>query len=352
MKQFTVGKRPLAIDSVVYLGIDAHKQRLHLTLLVGDEVIHRSISNRREELRALLRRLPGCTIQAAYEAGPTGYSLLLWLRAEGCQAFLTPPSTVLKEKSAHIKTDRRDSLALAVQLRAGQLKRVHELEPDAYLDRELTRTREQLIQRRTGICNQIKSKLLFHGVTMPTGVSSWSKAHLHWLENGPSGRAQLDLCLASLVRMFRALTAEAKMLSKEIEALGQTEKYAEKVELLRTVPGIGMLSAMIFLIELGDISRFDTCEEFASYLGLVPGEFSSGETRHQRRITRWGNKRARTVVVESSWTLISKDPRMRQVYDDIKRRRGAGRAIVAIGRRLALTLRAMLRDNVGYQLPA
>ena len=349
MKEYKLSRRPFAIDQTVYLGIDAHKERLHVTLLVDDEVIHRSIANRRAEVDALVRRLPGCRIHAVYEAGPTGYTLLEWLRELGCEAFMTPPSSVLQERGAQIKTDRRDSFALAEQLRAGQLKRVHDFDRQTYDERELTRTREQFIQMRTSVCNRIKSKLLFHGIRMPEGMTSWSKAHLEWLESSPSGQPQLDLCLALLVQSYREHTAKAKRLQKQIDTLAAASKYAESRELLESVPGIGTLSAMILLLELGDISRFDTCEEFASFLGLVPGEFSSGESRSRRHITRWGNRRARTVLVESSWTLIGKDPQMREVYERIKQRRGSGRAIVAVARRLGLAVRAILRDQKPYR---
>ena len=162
----------------------------------------------------------------------------------------------------------------------------------------------------------------------------------------------VDTCIASLVRIYDALTEEAQALKKAIAALSKKPKYRGNAEIAMSAPGIGLLSAMILLLELGDVSRFDSCEDFASFLGLVPGEWSTGDTRHRRRTSRWGNKRARTVFVESSWTLISKDPRMREVYEQIKVRRGSGRAIVAIARRFALTLRAMLRENESYRCAA
>ncbi|MFB6350581.1 MAG: transposase, partial [Bradymonadaceae bacterium] len=143
---------------------------------------------------------------------------------------------------------------------------------------------------------------------------------------------------------------ESRELQEE-ETLEEDEQFEFEgwIELLKTVPGIGLLSAMVFVLELGDIRRFDTAEEFSSYLGLIPGEWSSGNTQAKRSMTRWGNRRARTVLVEASWKLIGKDGRMREVYERIKAKRGSGRAICAVARRLGLAIRAMIRDQKPYQ---
>jgi transposase len=114
------------------------------------------------------------------------------------------------------------------------------------------------------------------------------------------------------------------------------------------VPGIGPLTTMLLLLELGDVSRFECCEELASWLGLVPSEWSSGDEKNKGSITRAGNRRARTALTEASWSLIRKDARMRAVYERIKAKSGSGVAIVAVARRLALAVRAMLRDQVEY----
>jgi transposase len=355
MRKYKIEEEAIATSTKVWLGIDAHKQTLHLTLIDAQEVLWQgSVPHAREHVEALIGRLVDCEIVAAYESGPTGYKLLHWLKELGCEAFMTPASKVRTEKGGkQIKTDQRDSLELAELARADMLKEVYDLGEQGYRDRELTRTRQQLVEHRSSLCAQIKSKLLFHGVERPQGLkANWSKAYLNWLEEGPSGHRYIDEAIKSLVRMYRELTKEIKSLDKQIEELAKSETYQREVELLKSVPGIGVMTAVLLLVELGDISRFERCEEFASFLGLIPGEWSSGETRRKRSIVRWGNKRARTALVESSWTLIGNDPPMREVYDGIKQRRGSGRAIVAVARRLGLAIRAMLRDEEPYNYGA
>jgi transposase len=105
-------------------------------------------------------------------------------------------------------------------------------------------------------------------------------------------------------------------------------------------------------VELQDISRFESAEELASYIGLTPSEYSTGERTRQGRITRCGNKRIRTYLVESTWILITKDPAIRLKYLKLKSLRGGKRATIAIARKLLIRIRRMLLDNVPYRITA
>ena len=367
MKMYKLGEDTIAKGQDIWMGIDAHKQSLHVTVLGAEEVLYReTIPCERSHLEGVIELFPDCQIEATYESGPTGYKLLYWLQDLGCQAFITPSTKVKQDKGGKlVKTDSRDSLELAEQLRGGMLKQVYDHGRGHYRQRELTRTRQQLVEHRSAICNQIKSKLTFHGIEVPEGISTrWSKDFLVWLEEEPTGDRWLDASLESLTQTYRDLSEQIEELEDELERLAsctkprsEDEQLADEelfefdhwVELLMTVPGIGFLSAMVLVLELGDLGRFETTEEFASYLGLIPGEWSSGQTQSKRSMTRWGNRRARTVLVEASWTLISKDARMRDVYERIKAKSGSGRAICAVARRLGLAIRAMLRDRSPYQ---
>ncbi len=137
-------------------------------------------------------------------------------------------------------------------------------------------------------------------------------------------------------------------MNKEIRNLSNTDEYEERVRFLMTVPGIARLSAMEILTELGDMKRFKSNDHLASFLGLTPSEFSSGGFIKKGHITRCGNKRIRTCLVESSWRLICYDAVMRKKYDKIKYRRGAKKAIVAIARNLCGRIRGMMLRKEQY----
>lgn len=352
MKKYTLERNVIATDEKVWVGIDAHKKTLHVSVVNRDQtLLQRSFPHDRAHVAGLIERLPGCEIEAVYEAGPTGYKLLYWLRELGCEAFMTPPSRVPRKKGGkQIKTDARDSLELAELLRADMLEEVHDLGEQAYSERELTRTRQQLVEQRSKLCTQIKSKLDYHSVRPPAEISTnWTKAFLEWLESHPADdKPEVNFVLSLLVGSYRHLTLQIKDIEAEIDELAQAEHYREDVELVSSVPGIGVLSAMILLTELGDVSRFGRCEEFSSFLGLVPCEWSSGQSQYKGPLTRAGNKRARTVLVESSWRLKGYDERMEDVYERIRARSSGGKAIVAVARRLGLAVRAMLRDRTPY----
>ena len=354
MKKYKLNEEAIAINKKIWLGIDAHKKTLHITVIDSESVLHElSVPHSREHVEGLIGKLPGCEIVAVYESGPTGYSLLHWLNELGCDAFITPVSKVPESKGRkRIKTDRRDSRELAEFARAGLLKEVFDLGEEHYRQRELTRTRQQLVDKRSKTCNQIKSKLLYHGVELPEGLKqNWSNKYLSWLASAPSGDEHLDLALQLLVETHRELTAKIKRLTKAIEKLAETDKFAKDVEIITSTPQIGMLTAMVFLLELGDISRFTRAEEFSSFLGLIPGEWSSGERTKKGSRIRWGNRRARSALVEAAWRVIGDDPKLKKTYERIKYRRGSGRAIVAVARRLGLILRAMLREGKKYNYP-
>ncbi len=134
--------------------------------------------------------------------------------------------------------------------------------------------------------------------------------------------------------------------------MARSPKYPPKIELMKTIPGIGTLIAIEILVELQDVSRFSSAEKIASYIGLTPSEYSSGQYVHHGKITRCGNKRVRTCLVEGSWILISKDPFMRNKYQQLKYRKGGKRAIIAITRVLIMRIRRILLNNEPYMIKA
>ncbi len=152
--------------------------------------------------------------------------------------------------------------------------------------------------------------------------------------------------------MYEYLTRQIARINRTVVRLCHEKKYRQGIRLLSTVPGIGTLTAIELLVELQDITRFKSAEEIASYIGLTPSEYSTGERTRQGRITRCGNKRVRTYLVESTWVLITKDPYLRAKYLRLKSLRGGRRAIIAVAWKLLIRLRRMLLDNVPYRMAA
>ena len=140
-----------------------------------------------------------------------------------------------------------------------------------------------------------------------------------------------------------------KGLLQQLRKLARSDRYRESVKLLMSAPGIGMLTAIRLVLEWGDLSRFGRKEEFASFLGLVPSDYSSGEEERRGHITKQGNRRVRSWLVECSWVAIRHDPVLLKKFRRVLRNCGSKKkAIVAVARKLALRLQRLLLSKEPY----
>ena len=334
----------------VFVGIDVHKESWQVTVRTeGEEIFHGRIASDYRVLRGILNRFAGSKMKVAYEAGPCGFGLHDQLNADRIEGIVVPPSLIPIESGNKVKTDKRDSRKLAKLLESNMLKRVYVLTPEDRADRELLRTRRQILEHRNDVARQIKSKLLFYGIRPPFSArAGWSKVFIQWIKDLSLGSEVLKVSFRSLVELYEYLTRQVIAVSRKVVELSRREKYRRRVQLLRSVPGIGILIAMEILVEIQEMARFKRAEELASYIGLTPSEFSTGEHVRQGRITRCGNKRVRTGLVEASWILIQKDFGLRKKYDQLKQWKGGKRAIIAIARHLIIRIRRILLNHEPY----
>ena len=238
------------------------------------------------------------------------------------------PSLIPTEAGNKVKTDRIDSKKLARLLEGNLLKKVHVFSPEERADRQLVRTRRIISNHRAAVMCQTKSLLLFHGVDLGEESSGpWSAIFVQRLRELDLGPSELNRALRAMLDLYDYLTQEKVRLTQEVAELGRQPRYAHRVNLLTSIPGVGRLSAMEILVELQDVSRFRRADELAAYLGLTPSQHSSGERTRMGHITHTGNGRVRAVLVESSWFLIAKDASMRAKYEKIRANRGGKRAI-------------------------
>lgn len=350
MKGQIQNKKVLVRGKEVFIGVDVHKESWHVTARTeGEEVFHGGIPSQYHALRKLLGHFKDCRIRVAYEAGPCGFWLYDRLTEDGIEAIVVPPSLIPIESGNKVKTDKRDSRKLAKLLESNLLKRVYVLKEEDRVDRELLRTRRQIVEHRNDVARQIKSKLLFYGIRSPFARRyGWGRSYLQWLKGVDLPRESLRVCFESLIELYEYLSDQLMKMNQRVKELSQSLKYRQRLKLLCSVPGIGTLIGMEILVELSEVERFKRADELASYIGLTPSEFSTGQYVRQGRITRCGNKRVRTCLVESSWILITKDPLMRLKYNRLKSMKGAKRAIIAIARKLIIRIRRILLNNEPY----
>src|SRR5210317_2648183 len=334
----------------LFVGIDLHKHRWHVTVRTADvEIFSSSIAGRCQELRKVLNRYNGCSIHAVYEAGYFGFWLFDHLTQYGVDCIVTPPSLIPQEHRNRVKTDRLDSRKLAQLLAKGLLKSVWVPSAEERFHRQVIRRRRQLVGDRVRTQNRIKSELCFYGVDLPTPRGPWTQVYFANLQRIKFNNRWMQQSFNRLLEQYEFLSAQIDKQTQLLKQLSQLALYRDRVKILCSIPGIGLLTAMEILLELQDFTRFRRAEQLAAYVGLTPSQYSSANKIRMGRITGAGKNTVRSALVESCWQLIRKDKAMRKKYEQIKARAGGKRAIVAISRKLILCIRRLLIDNRPYE---
>jgi transposase len=346
------GEMPKANGSPdLFVGIDVHQTTWHVTI-VHDGTILRSlgIPAEWEVLRKLLDRYKAYQIHAVYEAGYFGYSLYDRLVAHGAHCLVAAPSLIPREYGNRVKTDRIDSKKLALALYQGALTSVDVPTEEERSHCTVIRRRHQLVRDCVRTQQRIKAELRFYGIPFPSSRGRWSKVFVENLHKLQFKDRWLAESFQQLLVEYDHLIEQIAKQTRLIQELAKTDRYRDRVKILRTIPGIGLLIAMEFLIELRDVRRFRNGDKIAAYVGLTPSQYSSGEHVRMGRITRIGKGHLRSLLIEASWVLISKDPAMEEKYNALKKRTGSKKAIVAIARTLLVRARRVLLDGIPYVL--
>jgi transposase len=339
----------------VFVGLEDSKKTWKLCVRSGGMVVHEtSMPARYEVLRNYLNnKFPECQILVMYEAGFGGFDLHDQLEEDGWECVVTPPHTVTQEKVQRKKNDRTDCRRLAKNLENGDYSRCFVPDKGLREDRQISRTCGQAQADITRVCNRIRRMLEFHGLDKALPAGPWGsgaaytrlKQRLAETEMSDSLRFSFDVMFKELAQL-RQLKKE---LLQQLRKLSKSDRYRESIRLLMSAPGIGKLTAIRLLLEWGDVSRFGRKEEFASFLGLVPSDYSSGEEERRGHITKQGNRRVRSWLVECSWVAIRYDPVLLEKFRRVLRNCGSKKkAIVAVARKLALRLRKLLLSKEPY----
>lgn len=273
---------------------------------------------------------------------------------QGVRCLVVNPADVpTGDKEKRRKSDQVDSRKLARALRSQQLRGIY-LPPVAQQEeRSLLRTRASLVKDLTRSKNRIKSFLNCHGIEWPACYhrpGAWPRSFVTWLEeirmSTPGGEQSLSLLVTDF-QQRRTLLLEA---TRRIQELSRSTDYDWRVECLRSIPGIGTLTAMILLTEIGDIRRFHNLDALGAYVGIVPDRHSSGEREVSRGITVRHNPMLRKALVESAHITVRKDPALMQCYNRYCRRMHPNKAIVHIMRKLLNRVRWVLVHEQPYRL--
>lgn len=300
------------------------------------------------------RHLAGRTVAWVYEAGPTGYGLYDALSATGEVCLVTAPAMVPREPGRRVKTNRLDSLQLAVRLRGGELRGIRVPSPRYRPLRHLTHQWVSLAKRVRGVKCQLKALLLVEGVPFPAVGKHWSRATCRALESLSCG-PEVGFVVRQRLRELASLHEEQLRLGRAIRAYCRAdEDLLESMNCLLSLPGIGWVTGAHILARVGDWRRLRRPRELAGFVGLNPREHSTGTRVVRGGITRSGDRQLRNLLIEAAWRAIRVDPELRAFFERLVRRnppgQGARKAIVAVARKLTERVGRVLKDRRMYQL--
>jgi transposase len=305
-----------------FVGIDTAKARNAVAVAEGGrdgEIRYLGeFDNTPDGVLKLIRKLADRyeTLHVCYEAGPTGYGLYRQVLALGHACTVVAPSLIPRRPGERVKTNRRDAQSLARLLRAGELTAVWVPDETHEAVRDLVRTRAMAVEDYRRKRQHVTSFLLRHG-RMYTGQASWKGRHLRWLDEQNFAHPAQRLAFQEMLNAVRATVERIDRLEAALVEIVPSWTMAPVVSAFQAMRGVRFMTAATMVAEAGDLRRFDHPRQLMAFLGLVPSERSTGETRRQGGITKTGNASARKALVEAAWTYrhsagVGRDHQQRQ----------------------------------------
>jgi transposase len=285
--------------------VDAHKSS-YAAAILDEEGQRLEFSTPAEPKRLLLQLLKmGMSIKSlTYESGPTGYGPARACRESGIPVVVAAPSRIPRPVSKTGKTDRLDSMKLVEFLARDLLKGIAVPSREEFALRELERARQHLVKRRREARQNIRAFLLRNGVGEPSGLDCWSSVSVRALQEMPLPlylRLSLDSYLAEHANILESLSRITKQLTEAAIQLG----HGERIQNLRTIPGVGVIIAHTFTSEIFRPERFKRAEDICAYVGLAPVTSHSGSGKERAWIRPVGQRYLRSILVEAAWRLVA-----------------------------------------------
>jgi transposase len=329
-----------------YGAIDLHKKESQIRIVTeSGERLDRRIATTCDRFTTVFGgRRP---MRILLEASTESEWVAQHLETLGHEVIVADPTfaPMYSERSRRVKTDRRDVAALADACQRGCYRAAHRRSAGQRTVQAHLKVRRELTDSRTRAISQARAITRGAGLRIRSGSTGSFLVRLAALEL-PAAIAEM---LAPLQRVIAVLNDEIAIADDRFARLAAQDPVVAR---LTTVPGVGIITATAYVAALDDAARFGRAAQVASYLGLVPREYSSGEQQRRGRVLRSAHPYVQSLLVQAAWCVWrSPDPRtadLRRWAQGIAHRRGKSIAAVALARRLARILFAMWRDGEPY----
>ena len=340
----------------IFVGIDVHLKNWNVSIFTED-LYHKTFNQppNAESLSNYLKlNFPNAIYNSVYEAGFCGLHAHYELTNLGIHNIVTNPADVpTTDKEKRRKTDKIDSNKLARSLRNKELKGIYTPSQDILEDRSFVRVRSSIVKDQSRLKNRLKSMLYFYGIEFPVefqkSTSHWSKRFMVWLKTIQLKSHSGNMALAMSIKEAEQLRALLLEVNKELKILSATEKYAKNMEFIRSVPGIGLVTGILYLSEIETIKRFENNDKFAGMIGIVPDCHSTGNNEQIGEITHRGHIHLRRALIESSWIAVSIDPALSRAFSEYCKRMEPNKAIIRIARKLSNRIYFVLKNEIKYE---
>jgi transposase len=299
--------KPTTEKPLLFIGLDVHKESIAVAIAEegrkGEVRAFGSISgdlHAVEKLLAKIRKVHGienAQLRVIYEAGPCGYAIVRRLRQLGVDCIVVAPSLIPKKSGDRVKTDKRDAVKLARLHRSGDLEAINVPEAADEAIRDLCRARTDAVNDQRSLRSQFKGFLLRHGYKY-SGKTSWNEAHMRYLRELVLPNAAHKALLEESLLAINQANDRVMRLTELIEAHYLKWEREPWCSALMAFKGMQMLTAVTLIAEIGDVTRFAHPRQLMAYLGLTPGQYSSGEKVRLGGITKCGNHHARWFLIE------------------------------------------------------
>lgn len=355
-------------DYSAYIGLDVHKDSIAVAIATSERQSEvrfwGNIAFSYPSITRLLKKLSKLypSFLTCYEAGPTGYNLYRFFISMGIDCIVVAPSRIPNISTQRIKNDHRDAVGLARLLRAGELSGIwvpdagHEAMRDLVRARACAKHDEKIAKQR------IQSMLLRTG--RKYDKKSWTVRHKIWLANQSFDLSSQQIAFEHYKQSLEQIENRILQLDKEIDHLLPNWSLFNLVTQLQALKGVGKLIAISLATEIGDFSRFSNPKQIMAFLGMIPGEHSSGKTIRHAGITKTGNPELRRLLYEAAWSyrnnakvgqwLITHRPEnLSQEAKDIswkaqQRLCFRYRHLLAKGKRSQVAITAVARELLGF----
>jgi transposase len=335
-----------------YVGVDLHKQSISLCVVELADRARKIVERRRfrcdqEEQMAVYFASLG-EYQLVVEATASYEWFVQLVEPTADRVVLAHPAHLRVIAQSKRKTDKLDAQTLAEFLALDQIPEAWRPTPRVRQHRTLVRHRNYVVRRRTSVKNKLRRVLSHYNADLKNLFTDTGRKYLVTIDVSEADRFVTN----QLCEEFDQHSARLKAVDKQLKAFAKAASVAEQEAraVLESMPCVGPVTVDVVLAEAGDVRRFGSQRKATAYAGLAPGIRESAGKAKQLGITKEGSRLLRAILVETAWRLVNRTRRWARVYEKLKARCGAKKAIVAVARRVWCVIVSILRSGQKYQL--